>query len=299
MSLTFRKPKLEDYKWAGTALRSTGIAGSDRAFGTVYLWEESYGTMICEYKGYVIIRFSDEQFYAYVLPFGADNLSEFYELTKKDAQMNGKNYKIWGMTTSEIEKVEYALPDVFTFLEDRKNADYIYASSDLISLAGRKYHGKRNHVTRFYKKYPSFVYENITEDNVQECLTIAQEWQDGKDTEDFIWERKAIEKAIDGFSVLGLKGGMIRIENKPVAFTMGEPINKDTFVIHFEKALNGYEGLYTVINQEFAKRNLSEYSYINREEDLGIEGLRQAKLSYYPIRILEKYSGVLKEDSKG
>ena len=105
---------------------------------------------------------------------------------------------------------------------------------------------------------------------------------------------RALRKAFANFEELKLSGGLIRIEGKPVAYTIGEEINPQVFLLHFEKALAGYDGLYAAINNEFARRNLSGYQYINREEDLGLEGLRKAKLSYHPAIILEKYRAVLK-----
>ena len=157
---------------------------------------------------------------------------------------------------------------------------------------------KRNHLSRFARTY-SFTYEDLGPDNLEACLEIAKAWADqsmstGEKVKSPERELGALSLAIRHFDALALSGGLIRIDGKPVAFTIGEEINSKLFLLHFEKALSGYDGLYAAINHEFAARNLSGYEYINREEDMGIEGLRRAKLSYYPAILLDRYTAELR-----
>ena len=208
-----------------------------------------------------------------------------------DAKEAGCKFRLWGLTKQETEQLEEAMPGMFRFQLDRDASDYIYASQDLIHLAGRKFHGKRNHLARFQRSY-NWSYEDITPENYADCKKIAHEWcvqnggcgkEDGTDD-----ETCAINMAFRSFEELKLSGGLLRVDGKPVAFTVGEEINPEVYLLHFEKALSGYEGLYAAINHEYAANHLENYRYINREEDLGIEGLRKAKLSYNPAILLEK-----------
>ncbi len=200
----------------------------------------------------------------------------------------------------------------FTMKSDRRNCDlsfsnlcswrFLYdtqfAVVDNLTLKGKKFQAKRNHINRFRNTYPDYEYTPITPDRIQECLDLEAEWckvnhcdqQEGTGN-----ERRALIYALHNFEALGLTGGILHVNGKIVAFTFGMPINHETFGVHVEKADTSIEGAYAMINYEFANRIPEQYIYINREEDLGLEGLRKAKLSYQPVTILEKYMACLKE----
>ena len=214
----------------------------------------------------------------------------------EDARERGIPFRMWGVTQETLEEFESLFPGKFDYIPLRDDFDYIYRSEDLISLAGRKLHGKRNHLAQFNRSY-QWTYEDVTRDNFRDCLEVAHAWclKNGSCGEDGRSEENcAVASSLHNFEALHMKGGLIRIDGKPVAFSIGEEVNPRCFVVHFEKALDGYNGLYPAINREFAARALSGYEYINREEDMGIEGLRKAKLSYYPAILLEKYMAVPK-----
>lgn len=296
--LSFKRPSLEDAEWAKKVLRSNGPAPSEKGFGTLYLWSDTYDTQISRYGNSLIIRYSDEETYAYDVPVGDGDLHDMIDATIADAKQNGKKYRLWGITKEEKPLIEAAEPGKFFYYPERDHFDYVYRTEDLAELKGRKYHGKRNHLSRFRRAYPSYTFEMIDADNIEDCFSVAKQWcKENGCGEELRMEKCAIAKALQEFDVLDLEGGLIRIDEKPVAFTIGEALNPETIDLHFEKALEGYEGLYAAINQEFASRLLGKYAYINREEDLGMEGLRKAKLSYYPAVLLEKYAAVLKEDA--
>ena len=298
--LKFEYATIEDRKWLQPILAASGKMGSENAFGTLFIWNESYHSRICRQDGYVLLS-SGEHFHTYNFPYVADpanagSLRDALQLLIDDAAEKGFRFQMWGMTEKEVARMEEAMSGCFEFSIDRDGADYIYNSSDLIELAGRKYHGKRNHVSKFNRQY-QWEYEDVTVDTLDACREVSCEWcrQNGCDPENGLdKEVRALRKAFAHFDELKLSGGLIRIEGKPVAYTIGEEINPQVFLLHFEKALSGYDGLYAAINNEFARRNLSGYQYINREEDLGLEGLRKAKLSYHPAIILQKYRAVLK-----
>jgi hypothetical protein len=299
--LQFKYPEMEDRAWLQPVLSQSGNLGSESAFGTLFLWKNTYHSKICRYEDHVLLC-SGEHFHTYNLPVGGEKPFEAVEILIADASERGIPFKMWGVSPQGAEKLESMYPGRFTFELDRNGADYIYRSADLIGLSGRKYHGKRNHLAQFNRDY-SWSYEEIGAENLEDCRKVALEWcrSNGGCEEEAAGggnERCALRRAFENFEALHLAGGLIRIDGKPAAFTIGEEINPTTYLLHFEKALDGYNGLYAAINHEFAARHLEKYEYINREEDLGLEGLRRAKLSYHPAFLLEKYLIKLKEESK-
>jgi hypothetical protein len=175
---------------------------------------------------------------------------------------------------------------------DRNQCDYVYLTQDLIELKGRKYHRKRNHIKQFQEKY-SYQYVPLTPEWIPQCLQLEAEWCDLRHCETspgLLNESFAIKEAFTHFGELGVKGGAILINGKVEAFTMGDPLNPETVVIQIEKANPAYEGLYPTINQAFLEHQWSGYTYVNREQDLGEEGLRKAKESYFPHHLVNKYT---------
>lgn len=180
----------------------------------------------------------------------------------------------------------------FIAKEDRDNFDYIYLVQKLSTLSGKKLDGKRNHINKF-KKLHTFKYEEISDENISDCIEVLEKWsiqRNYKQEESLIAERKANLDLLSKYNLLNVKGALIRVDGKPEAFTVGEKLNSNTVVIHVEKANAMINGLYTLINQQFLVNHWNGTEYVNREQDLGIEGLRKAKLSYNPIILLEKFT---------
>lgn len=290
--LEFQIPKIEDREWAKPILAGAEGMGNEFAFGTLFLWSKAYNCRICRHGEFVFVCYNygtGEDLYTY--PIGKGNLREALEVLRGDAAERGVPFRLWGLSREDCEELEDELPGRFSYEPFRNDFDYIYRSQDLIQLAGRKYHGKRNHLSQFSRNY-SWSYEDISPENFEDVRKVAREWarQNGVDESGGLSsENQAIFKALEFFGPLEFSGGLIRVDEKPVAFTIGEEINSCCFVLHFEKALEGYTGLYAVINHEFAARRLEKYEYVNREEDMGVEGLRKAKLSYHPAILQEKY----------
>ena len=169
----------------------------------------------------------------------------------------------------------------------------------MISLSGKKLHGKRNHINKFKENNPNWRYEPLSQENVSACVKMAEEWRE-KNLCDEKGEKHTefcvTLRALDEYEQLGLKGGVLRIEDRVVAFTLGEELNRETFVVHIEKAMADIQGAYPMINQQFLVHEASQYKYVNREEDMGEEGLRKAKLSYYPVFLQEK--GVVRKNEQ-
>jgi len=260
------------------------------------IWGGDYRVKLARHEGCVYLSFG-EQNHCYYFPLVCHDLKQALALLIADAGERGLSFRMWGMTQEQNEQMEVAMPQTFDFSLDLAGSDYIYSAQELGELKGRKFEKKRNHLARFKRSY-SYTYEDISPDNLSDCVSISTEWHQsniahGGASVDM--EYCALRKAVVNYEQLGLQGGLIRIEGKPVAFTIGEEINSEVFLLHFEKALDGYDGLYAAINHEYAARHLAKYKYINREEDMGIEGLQKSKMSYHPVFLVEKYRAVLKE----
>ncbi len=180
----------------------------------------------------------------------------------------------------------------FTVTTDRANSDYVYLVKDLAELAGRNYSGKRNRVKQCRRDY-SCVFETITNANLDECRDLLERWCDLRHCEldhGLNGEGQALQETMRNFLDFGLLGGLVRVDGTVEAFAIGERLNQDTAVCHFEKALPAIQGLGQLINQWFTVHCLGDFTYINREQDLGIPGLRQAKESYHPHHLVDKFT---------
>lgn len=197
-----------------------------------------------------------------------------------------------------LERVPESFVDAFLkgnkniiFTEERDHFDYVYLVKDLAQLSGNKFHDKKNKINKFKSMY-QYKYETLTPELVEECLAFEHEWCEERDCEKYPGlekERCAILQILNNFGSLSVRGGIISVDKKIVALTIGEKFLKDTMVIHVEKANAGMPGLYQVINQEFLRHEAGDCIYVNREQDLGIEGLRQSKMSYNPLRFVKKF----------
>ena len=264
----------------------------DLSFSNLCSWRFMYNTKFAVIDNFLVFKFWLHGRVSYMMPVGqGDPEKELIEKLIEDSQLEGEPLRLMGVCQGMKKRLNDILPGKFEFTTNRDYSDYIYLRSDLATLTGKKFQSKRNHINRFKKEY-TYKYVPITPDRVQECLYLEAEWckandcdkQDGTGN-----ERQAIVFALEHFEELGLRGGILYANDKIVAFTFGMPINKETFGVHVEKADTTVDGAYAMINFEFANHIPETFTYINREEDLGIEGLRKAKLSYQPETILEKF----------
>ena len=186
---------------------------------------------------------------------------------------------------------QYVDPDRYTWALDRNNCDYVYKTEELIQLSGKSYHRKKNHLNRFVKSY-AFEYRPLDQDLVECVLEMQAAWctlRECRDKPDLLSEDHAVYEALTRFEELDYQGGGIIMEGKVEAFSLGERLNTETAVIHVEKANPDIPGLYTVINQRFCQHAWFHMPFVNREQDLGIHGLRKAKESYLPHHMVNKY----------
>lgn len=280
-------------------LRSQDALDELSAFGTYFIWSECYGTQIHMDKSFALIRTTknDLKYYFPVGNLNDDELKKALEAMKNDCKSSGQSaFKLSRINKEDVETLEKILPNTFEISEIRGSFEYVYNSSDLAYLKGKKYHGKRNHISKFKNLY-NWTYEKIVPDKKEVYMEFFKKWfekNSEKEGNNSAAEFKAIEKSLENYEKLEFEGGVILVDGEIIACTIGEKISESAFVVHFEKALTEFEGAYTIVNQEFSKTLESRFKFINREEDLGIEGLRKAKLSYKPILLVGKYDASVK-----
>lgn len=271
----------------------------DLAFSNLYGWSERYGTSWAIIEGSLVIGFwpVDRSHPAYLMPLcdSGEAFTKTIEQLREMAEKGNYPLVLMGVAPRCREHLEANCSGAFRYLANEGSYDYIYLRERMISLSGKSLQSKRNHINKFEKLYPNYRYEAISSSNITECLAVVDRWMSvHDDTNDRIAERRMIERTTEAWDALGLIGGAIRVEGEIVAISYGSPINANTFGVHVEKADTSYEGAFTIINREFAKRIPEQYVYINREEDLGIEGLRKSKLSYKPELLLAKDTAILR-----
>ncbi len=289
LKLDFHAPIIADKKAFDEILQNNEEFSSEYAFGTSYIWEKAYNVEICILDNTIFKKYTREGV-AFSFPYGQGDTRKALNNVVSYAESIGTKLKFIGMTENRVNELERLMPGKFKFESNRDTWDYVYRQDELAELKGRKFHSKRNHISKFNKLY-EWEYEAVTHENTDKCREVSDKWFEvNKDSD--LDEYDALERAYRNYKDLGLDGGLLKVDSKPVAFTIGERINEDVYVVHFEKAFDDIEGAYTVINNEFCKR-LSGYKYINREEDLGIVGLRKAKMSYKPAMMVKKYTAVM------
>ena len=291
--INFKQITLSDKKDIDACFDGNQYRACDFCFANLYSWNAKFKTVFAIEHKTIFLRFqdSDGQFY-YMMPIGKMPLEEAFGKIMKDAEENRIPFQMKGISKEVWEQIQREMPDTFYYIPDRNNDEYIYFSERLIKLSGKKLQSKRNHINRFKADNPDWEYFPLTSrEELDECSQMLDEWEeiniakiDFSQRYDYI----ATKILLRDFDALQLRGGAVRVNGRIVAFTIGEPLTNDTFVVHVEKAFGGINGAYTIINQQFIEHEASEFTYINREEDMGMENLRKAKLSYYPDLLLEE-----------
>ena len=303
MRLSFKPITIEDKELITSYTMNSEYQNCDFAFANICSWKFLYDSEYTEVDGFLLVRFriENKKRAAYMCPVGCGELEKIINLLEEDSLAQGHPLLLLGVSPESKADLERAIPGGFHHIPDRDYFDYIYLREDLVTLSGKKYQSKRNHINRFKNLY-NYEYRPITPEMIPECLKLESIWykanKDSEDENDLSYERRSMIFALNHFDELGLSGGALCVEGTIAAFTFGSPINHNTFGVHVEKADVNFDGAYSVINQEFSSRIPEQYIYVNREEDLGIPGLRQAKLSYQPAYLLEKNATVKKNRHK-
>ena len=281
-------------------LQTGGERGCEYSFVNLYLWGRQRAAFLHDH----LVFFSQfNRKSVYLFPVGNGDKKAVLEAVMEDARKRGIPCRFTGLTQDDCALLERLYPGKFRYHFDRDNFDYIYAIDDLADLKGRKFQRKRNHLNRFRAANPDHTLEPITEENLPQVRDLVERWYTLRLEEnphgDYHMERAAIKKAMDHRQELGLEGLLLRVNGEPVAMTMGSRLSEDTVDVHFEKALDIADGAYAAINTGFAcylREKYPQVRWLNREDDMGLEGLRKAKLSYNPDHMVEKSWAHLLED---
>ena len=290
--IDFRPFSPDDKSMYEDFLFSENERGCEFSFGNLYLWGRQSFAKI----GDNIVLFSQfDRRTVYPYPLMKGDTKAIIDAIIADSKARGIPCRITGLSAAAVEEIDALYPQKFKFHHDRDSYDYVYDINDLAELTGKKYHSKKNHLNRFIEVYEGYRAEPITNENIDDAMRFTEEWFRSKEEAspdgDYMMEKAAIRKAFKHYFEIGLEGLVIRYDNEIFAITIGSKLSFDTFDVHFEKARADINGAYTVVNYEFARyirEKYPEIKYLDREEDMGIEGLRKAKESYKPHHLIEK-----------
>ena len=281
-------------------LRSGGDRGCEYSLANLNLW----GRQKCAFLEDYLVLFSQfERRSVYPFPVGKGDIRPVLDAIIHDARERGIVCRLTGLTAQDTMTLEELYPGQFRFHPDRDSCDYVYRIEDLAELKGRKFQKKRNHLNRFKEAHPDCKAIPITPEKLPAVQEMIAQWYETRlaadPHDDYHLEKHALRRAFANMDMLDLEGLVLEEDGKILAMTIGSPLSEDTFDIHFEKALEDVDGAYPAINQAFAAHLRNKYPnlrYLNREDDMGLPGLRKAKLSYNPDHLVVKFWARLWED---
>ncbi len=281
-------------------LQAFGHRGCEYNFINLYAWGRQQAAMV-EGNLCIFSQFSGQSIYPF--PIGFSDPKPTIDALIADAKERRIAFRITSLSPADCAYLQEHYPDMFHYHVVRDHFDYIYDINDLADLKGKKFQKKRNHVNRFHQQYPRAVTLPLNSETLPLLWQVFDRWYDARRNNDphsdVYMERIAAKRALEHWQELELEGLVLMVDGQPVAATVASPLCEDAFDVHFEKAVDDVDGAYPVINQEFAKylrAKCPALRWLNREDDLGIEGLRKAKLSYNPHHLIEKHWAALKED---
>ncbi|MEI6502262.1 MAG: phosphatidylglycerol lysyltransferase domain-containing protein [Armatimonadota bacterium] len=266
---------------------------SELTFTNLYIWRHAYGAMLTRFDEVVCVLSwrSDPEDSFLLPPLGAGASVEHVRACLDLLRQEGHDPKLCRTEQSTLDRLGVSEQE-FQIEADRDDWDYVYCVPDLIDLPEDRYPEKARHVKQFSKRF-KYEYRPITPELVPACQELQDLWCDDKHCDLYSSlraEARAVKEILERLEELNVKGGAILVNNRVQAFALGEPLNDDTVVIHIEKASPDLHGAFQVINQEFLRHEWADWQYVNREQDVGDPGLRKAKESYLPVRMIEKFT---------
>ena len=300
--IEFHTPSIDDLDWVRACLAASPKRACDYNFINILGWSQAYGVKIARWEGFLLTQLKG-LCGSYLWPVGPGDERDALEALTAHAAERGCPLRLAAVTAEDAAKLEAWYPGRFTITENRDSFDYCYDIEKMCTLAGKKLHNKRNHINRFLENNEgNWTFQPLTPDQLDECRVMDSQWrlqvQDREEEIDASAETHALRSAEENFEALGMDGGVLRVYGEVVAFTMGSLLTPDTYNVNFEKAYGELQGAYPMVAREFARLIHEKYPsvrYLNREDDMGLEGLRRAKESYYPDLMVEKYIAIAKE----
>ena len=298
--INFQKIDLSRKEEYNHYLHSAEARGCEYSLVNLYIWGRQKIALL---HGCIAFFSQYDRRSVYPFPIGDGDLKAVLDAIIHDAQVRGLDCRFVAMTAEDCALLEEWYPGKFAFHPDRTYSDYVYAIDDLAKLPGRKFQRKRNHLNRFRLNHPDCKMVEITPELLPDVHAMAMDWyknrMESDPDMDFQLEQNALSRAIENWSALGLEGAVLMENGKILAMAAGSLLNENTFDVHFEKALDDVDGAYAAINQAFSAHLHEKYpalQWLNREDDLGLPGLRKAKLSYCPDHLIVKFWANLLED---
>jgi len=285
--MDFQRVTIADRALIERYVANVGENNSETAFINMLMWQAHYGVSFSVADDTLLVKSSSAGKEVFALPFG--DLRQGFERILR--YTGGIPPVFRAQEGPRLDNFAHIMGEQYDVVELAEDADYIYLREDLATLAGKKYHAKRNHIAAFSRRY-DWLYEPISASNLTDVLACADSWyaeNAARFSSELAAERDGLHVLLAHFDELGLLGGAIRVDGQVVAFCVASRLNPDVVDVHVEKALPAYEGAYAVVNNQFAVHLSDEIHYINREDDMGLEGLRKAKQSYHPVSLLKKY----------
>ena len=293
--MVFKRLAIEDKNIFEKFVYPYKFLSCEYSFTTLYIWREACDVCFTIYKDALIIKKKDfEGRYYFMQPLGysSENLKEIIDMLMVYKTENDMEYLFKDLEEEFMEEIRNIYDDVkdICIEEDRDNFDYLYESEKLIKLSGKKLHGKKNHYNSFVKNYDYEVKDIEDAEVIKDVIIAAEKWYEANNDDYMLkCELQGIKDILKNMKIINTKGIAVYVDDKIVAFSLGEKLNDDLAVIHIEKADVNYSGVYSFINKAFVDRNFNDVKIINREQDLGIAGLRKSKLSYHPFKLEKKY----------
>lgn len=281
-------------------LQNCGERGCEYSFANLNLWGRQQVAFL---DGFLVLFSQFHRSSVYPFPIGSGNIKPVLDAIIHDARTRGMICRLTCLTAADCMTLEELYPGKFQIHPDRNSCDYLYKIEDLATLAGRKYQKKRNHLNKFRGNHPGCRVLSLDARTAGAAQAMVEDWYDARIAQDpqadYHLEQRAMHRAFVHMDALGLEGLVLEENGQILAMTMGSRLSQNTFDIHFEKAREDVDGAYTAMNQAFAAHLHEKYPelrFLNREDDMGIPGLRNSKLSYHPHRLVTKFWARLWEE---
>ena len=299
----FQFPKATDAAWVKPLLNAEGLALCNYSFPVLFCWQHAYDFRYAREGDRLLTRLTSSLGHSYLWPVGEGDPKSALDAITQDAREEGQPLRLIALTQYHKNWLEANYPDRFAFEEARDGFDYLYDIDRLADLPGKKLHAKRNHIHRLDEAYPGWDWTPMTQADIAPCLAMDAAWhqealtreaaEGGLSTLDD--EHRALVLALENREALGLDDIVLRWQEEILGFTLGALLTENVFDVHFERARGDIQGAYPAVNRSFAQYIREKYPqvrYLDREDDMGLPGLRKAKESYYPDYLEVNFSAV-------
>jgi len=294
--ISFKCLSLEDKELIEKYVDKNKLESYEYLFSSLYMWRKLNNVKYAIINDTLVIEKNEEgkgTFYAQPLMYGNENLVSIVDtLIERNNDFTDRDYLFGDVDENFVENLKKYTDLKFEAIEDVDDSEYVYSTNDLIELKGKKYHGKKNHVNSFEKSYEYVVKSIDNEEVIKDCLTLLHKWHEEVAVtvdKEMLMEIAAIKDLFSELHLFDLKSIAIYVEDELVGFAVGERVNEKLAVIHVERGEIAYKGVYAFLNKKFLTESFSDTEFINRQEDTGNEGLRKAKQTYHPVKMVKKY----------